>query len=212
MADSNYSKCSNCGTTYHIKAGGCPKCKDKPQKSSNDFMAQCKRIAREMGDDQFFTKKEIKYLPEILRKDEKLLGFVSGLMEGNTWLISLTDRRIIFLDKGMLYGLKQSIVDLNKVNAVSGSTGIMFGTITITDGAVNRTITNVLKKTVQPFTNKVQEAIEALNNKQAQPVAASSPKGEDKIETLKKLAVLKDQGILTEEEFTNKKAEILATI
>ena len=61
-----------------------------------------------MGDDQFFTKKELKHLPEILREGEQLLAFTSGIMDGNTWLISLTDRRIIFLDKGMIWGLKQT--------------------------------------------------------------------------------------------------------
>ena len=45
-------------------------------------------------------------------------------MDGNTWLITLTDRRIIFLDKGMIYGLKQTTIDLDKVNAVSGETGL----------------------------------------------------------------------------------------
>ena len=50
------------------------------------------------------------------------------------WLIALTDKRIIFLDKGMVYGLKQSYKP-DTVNAVSGETGMMFGKITITDSA-----------------------------------------------------------------------------
>ena len=79
-------------------------------------------------------------------ESEQILGFTSGLMDANTWLITLTDKRIIFLDKGMIYGLKQSIVELDKVNAVSGSTGLVFGTITITDGANDRLIKNVWKK------------------------------------------------------------------
>ena len=49
----------------------------------------------------------------------------------------------------MIFGLKQSIVDLDKVNAISGSTGIMFGQINITDGSKDRVIKNVWKKTVK---------------------------------------------------------------
>ena len=119
-------------------------------------------LAIEMGDDQFFTRKELNYLPEILMDEEPILAFASGIMESGTWLITLTDRRIIFLDKGMIYGLKQSFINLDKVNTVSGSTGIFFGTITITDGAKDRIITNVWKKTVKNFTNKTQEAIDNL--------------------------------------------------
>ena len=82
-----------------------------------------------------------------------MLAFTSGLMDGNTWLVTLTDRRIIFLDKGMIYGLKQTAIDLDKVNSISGETGIMFGKIAIEDGASQRVIANVWKKTVVAFTN-----------------------------------------------------------
>ena len=74
-----------------------------------------KELLREIGDDQFFTKKELKYLPEILMENEQVLAFSSGLMDGNTWLITLTNERVIFLDKGMLYGLKQTTIDLEKI-------------------------------------------------------------------------------------------------
>jgi len=119
------------------------------------------RIAQEMGDDRFFTSKELNYLQKVLMECEQVLAFASGLMDGNTWLIVLTDKRIIFLDKGLVYGLKQVVIDLDRVNSVAGNTGLLFGKIMITDGARERKIENVWKKTVRPFTNKVQEAIEA---------------------------------------------------
>lgn len=43
----------------------------------------------------------------------------------------------------------------------------------------------------------------------AQPPAAPPPAAEDPIEKLKELAALRDQGILTEEEFAAQKAKIL---
>ncbi len=167
---------------------------------------QYDKIAKEIGDDQFFTKKELAYLPEILMEGEQILAFTSGLMDSNTWLITLTDRRIIFLDKGMLYGLKQAIVDLDKVNSVSGQTGLLFGKIIITDGATHRTIQNVWKKTVKTFTNKVQEALEARKH----PSTSSHKPAASAAEQLEKLAALKDKGILTDEEFATEKKKILS--
>jgi len=178
--------------------------------SKIELKNEYKRIADDMGDDQFFTKKELNYLPEVLMEKEQVLGFTSGLMDANTWLITLTDKRIIFLDKGMIYGLKQSIVDLDKVNAVSGSTGLLFGTITITDGANDRLIKNVWKKTVKNFTNKVQEALEARKSPQ-QAVQQTQDKEVDPYEQLEKIAGLKDKGIITEEEFETQKKKILET-
>lgn len=178
--------------------------------SKIDLMNEYKRIADEMGDDQFFTKKELNYLPDVLMDKEQVLAFTSGLMDGNTWLITLTNKRIIFLDKGMIYGLKQSIVDLDKVNAVSGSTGLLFGKISITDGANDRMIENVWKKTVKKFTNKVHEALEARKEHQQASVQPQE-KEVDPYEKLEKLASLKDKGIISEEEFDAEKKKILVS-
>ena len=127
---------------------------------ADELKVEFKRIAQESGDDRFGTKKELRYLPEILMDGEQVLAFASGTMDGNTWLIVLTERRVIFLDRGMLYGLKQAIIPINKINGISGETGMMFGKISINDGAVARVIKNVPKKSVRQFTNRLQEVID----------------------------------------------------
>ena len=176
--------------------------------SKADLRAEYNRIAAEMGDDQFFTKKELNHLPEVLADGEQVIAFTSGLMDGNTWLITLTDRRIIFLDKGMIYGLKQSSISLDKVNAVSGQTGLIFGSIMIEDGASQRKISNVWKKTVVKFVNKVRDALE--NRKQPTNVHRDVEKN-DVVSMLERLAALKANGILTESEFEQQKTKILAS-
>lgn len=178
--------------------------------SAAERKAECKRIAAEVGDDMFFTKKELNHLPEILLDGEQVISFTSGLMDGNTWLITLTDKRVIFLDKGILFGLKQAIIDLDKVNAVSGETGLLLGSISIQDGATTRTIKNVQKKTVVNFTNKIRDAIEARKNHGVtQPHSSKSSDNNDLISQLERLASLKDKGILSQDEFEQQKAKLL---
>ncbi len=183
---------------------------DFKNSSKEELREKYKEIAEKLGDDQFFTKKELDYLPEVLREGEQILAFTSGLMDGNTWLVTLTDKRIIFLDKGMIYGLEQTIINLDKVNSVSGKTGIIFGEIFIEDGAKERHIDNVWKKTVKNFTNMVQDAIEAnrINNLQPQQIQQQAQE-EDPYAKLEKLAGLKDKGIISEEEFNIEKKKIL---
>jgi hypothetical protein len=176
--------------------------------SAAERKTEYERIAREIGDDQFFTKKELGYLPEILFDGEQVLAFTSGIMDGNTWLISLTDKRIIFLDKGMIFGLKQTVIDLDKVNAVSGETGLLLGKISIQDGASTRTIENVWKKTVVKFTNKVRDAIEA-RKVTSRPQAIAPSNGVDIASQLERLAALREKGVLTQEEFNQQKAKLL---
>jgi hypothetical protein len=180
--------------------------------SKQDLKAEYNRIAREIGDDRFFTKKELNHLPEILMDGEQVLAFASGVMDGSTWLIALTDHRVIFLDKGLLFGLKQVSINLDKINAVSGSTGLVFGTIRIEDAASERIIKNVRKQTVAGFTSKVRDALSAHRR----PAIALEPKpavptpADDLVSKLERLAALKERGMLTEKEFSEQKNRVLA--
>lgn len=118
-------------------------------------------IATEMRETQFLSKKELDHVPHILQDGEQVLAFATGLMNNDTWLITLTDRRIIFLDKGMVYGLRQAVIDLDKVSSVSFTTRWLFGDIHIRDSSGTYQITNVWKKSIVPFTNRVQQAVDA---------------------------------------------------
>ena len=183
--------------------------------SDEDRKLEYNRIAREIGDDQFFTKKELNHLPEVLADGEQVLAFASGLMDSNTWLITLTDRRIIFLDKGMIFGLKQTSIELGKVNSVSGKTGILFGKIMIEDGAAQRVIDNVPKKTVIPFVNKVRDALHAKSERMISSHPSKSQQSaitEDPVDRLEKLQKMKDKGLITDLEFSEQKNRILNSI
>ena len=130
---------------------------------ADELKAEFKRIAQESGDDRFGTKKELRYLPQILMNGEQVLSFASGTMDGNTWLIVLTERRVIFLDRGMLYGLRQTVIPIGKINGITGETGMIFGKIAINDGAVVHKIKNVPKGAVLQFTNRLQEVIDGAH-------------------------------------------------
>lgn len=184
---------------------------DYKNASEEELKAEYKRIAEKIGDDEFFTKKELQYLPDALMADEQVLAFTSGIMDGNTWLIALTDMRIIFLDKGMIYGLKQTAIPLEKINSITGSTGIFFGDIEIADGSATHKIENVWKKTVKQFTNLAQEQIRLVTEKSKNPMPVSnSGSGDtDVVTQLEKLAGMLEKGILTQEEFAAQKAKLL---
>jgi hypothetical protein len=171
-------------------------------------LEEVKKMVSDLGKevDTFGTKKEINYLPQILSEDEKIIYLTSGLMNNNTWLITCTNKRVIFLDKGMIYGLKQCETSLEKINSIEQKTGLIFGEISIWDGSSKMTIKNVMKRTVKPFVDAVNKAIEnkknnSQGNKTSQPV--------DFVLQLEKLAELKNKGIITEEEFQIKKKECL---
>lgn len=153
----------------------------------------------------FGTKKEVNALPDILVPGEEVKGLTSGVVKNATWLIVCTTKRILFLDKGLLYGLKQVEIPLDKVNSIEQKKGIFMGEITIWNGANQTKVEMVNKKSLGQFVNGVNEQIEKSKNRSNQPVASL-----DVADQLKKLAGLKDDGTLTEEEFQAQKRKILS--
>mgnify|MGYP000574215474 CR=1 FL=1 len=80
-------------------------------------------------------------------------------------------------------------------------TAVIAGTATAVSGKVAH---NQQAKYEAQQGQQAQQAVAA-----APPPAAAAPAEEDVFATIQKLAVLKDQGILTEEEFSAKKAQLL---
>jgi len=79
-------------------------------------------------------------------------------------------KRVIFLDKGMIFGLKQIEIPLEKINSIGHKKGLILGDIEIWDGASRMKIQNVQKDTLVPFVNAVNKAREELNKPQPQVV------------------------------------------
>lgn len=172
----------------------------------------------------FGVKKEIKELPKLLDDDEELIYITSGLLNDNTWLVALTDSRIMFLDKGLIYGLKTKNVDLDMLNSIEFKSGMFLGDLSVWTGGeqiIMKSITNSNGRMLERLTLKqlkihkrnlyapsipwpVEQPIQPANK-----VDEEKPKNEldSLIENINKLAQLKEQGVITEEEFTKMKAK-----
>ena len=103
--------------------------------------------------------KELKHLHEVINKGENILGHTRGFYDGNTWLVCITDRRIIFLDKGMIYGMKQAEIPLKNVSSVNYETGMLGGNLTVTGGS-DKKIGKMRKQDVKDICNLISDAAE----------------------------------------------------
>ena len=157
---------------------------------------------------EFGTKKEISELPNVLAKDENIKGMTSGVNDGNTWLIVCTTKRVIMLDKGMVYGLRLVDIPLDRINSISHSKGLILGKIAITDGATTRTIENVSNTTVSFFADTVNKEVEKY--KQSKNSTTHVVNQTSAADELLKYKQLLDMGVLTKEEFDMKKKELLS--
>lgn len=173
------------------------------------------KILTEMSDagvnDTFGTKKEIRALPDILSDDEIVKFATSGLVDGNTVLTVCTNKRVLFIDKGMLYGIKSTEIPLDMVNGVSYKKGLLLGSIAITNGAKTALIDNVSKEDTLKMANTLKSESEKFKNSSNKitNVQSSMPDSNGSVNQLRQLKSLLDDGVLTQGEFDAKKKQIL---
>ena len=83
------------------------------------------------GGSKFFGFKEIKELPNILWEDEVVECLVQGVYGNGMGILCSTNKRLVFVDKGMLYGLKVEDFPYAKITSIQYETGMLMGKITI---------------------------------------------------------------------------------
>jgi hypothetical protein len=152
--------------------------------------------------------KELNHLHEIINDGEKILGHTRGFFEGSTWLICVTDRRLLFVDKGMVSGMKSTEIPLDSVGSVNYETKMAGGNITVNAAGTEKKIGKMKKADVKDIANLVSEAAAKMKKQDAAPAAAAAP-AVSAMDELKKLAELKEAGVLSEEEFNEQKAKLL---
>lgn len=180
----------------------------EPQTKADKINAQLGRLS---SVSRLFGRREIKELPNILWDDEDLRDIVQGLYDNGQGILVATTRRLVFVNKGMVYGLKVEDFSYDRVTSIQYETKMMFGTITIF-GSGNKAV--VSQVTPKARAKSFAESVRALISETKEPAVAAPPvaptaPGIDPIAQLEKLAELKDRGILTEEEFAAKKKQLL---
>lgn len=179
---------------------------EKIQKMDTSDKVKQELIAAKVFD-LTFVKKEIKALPEVLDDTETIKYACSGVLDGHTWLVVCTNKRVIFLNKNMVFGMDQKEIPLTVINAVSYSKQFVSGTVSITNGA-NVTGIEKINAVAAPIMAKtIREQMAAIKSPtQSQTVVQSTPDIPDEIRKYKQLL---DDDIITQEEFDAKKRELL---
>ncbi|UOA28646.1 PH domain-containing protein [Pseudosulfitobacter sp. DSM 107133] len=170
--------------------------------------------------DTFGTKKELKVLGEYLQEDEVVFALVSGVMTqsetsndfdfgANTWVAALTSERILCLDHAMLSSsVDTQSIRLNRVQAVSASQGWVLGKITIDIGARLVVIDNCVKSDVKIFAELANQLIREKEETATPPSSAMISVADE----IGKLNELHKSGILTDGEFSEAKAKLIAKL
>jgi hypothetical protein len=152
-----------------------------------------------------FARKEIRELPNILSEDEKIVYLVEGKNKTTKHHIILvgTDRRLIFVDKEFMYGLKVEDYSYDKVASIQYETSFLLASIDVNVSGDIVEIDGVGKYEAKLFCEKVRSFM-------SRPKESFQIKSEPTIlDQLEQLGRLKESGVLTEEEFIEQKKKLM---
>jgi len=154
--------------------------------------------------------REIRKLPEHLRDGETVERMVSGFYGRGSGLLVLTDRRVLILVHGIV---AEQIEDfpIEVISSVQWSSGKMTGTIAITAADVKAEVKNIDKGAGKTMVDAVRGRVADHVLTSTDPFSSSSAQG-DVFDQIRKLGELHDSGILTGEEFTAKKTELIGRL
>jgi len=160
--------------------------------------------------DVSFAGKELKVLAEILKTDEYLHTLTKGQYNNSVGLLCTTSMRILFIDKG-LFSLKVEEFPLKSVSSISFESGMIFGTVKIFASGNNGEIKNAPKGDAKMFVDITRKVLDERDRPKAKEAAENQPTSPsiDIYEQIEKLALLRQKGLITEQEFQAKKIQLL---
>jgi len=153
------------------------------------------------------SKKSIKEASTQLRPSEKVLAATTTLRtqgkRSDNGVLIVSDERLLFVHaRGFATASEE--IPLSNISGIVDRKGMAFGHIIVTGaGGITTEFKNINK-------NRISELMEAIRShlsagpKVQQPVGAP-----DLVEQIRSLGELRDAGVLTEEEFSAKKADLL---
>lgn len=180
--------------------------KDSSLEKEVEVDPKLKKIVKELEEagvyGLFGTNKEILSLPNLVDDDEKIIYATSGFVDSGTVLVVLTNNRLMFIDKGMLYGTNYREIPFSKINGVSYSTKLLLATIRVDNGVNTTIIKNVPNETAPIFVKKIKDVIDSNNTGKTQQTFSVA-------DELTKFKSLLDAGLLTQDEFDSQKQKLL---
>jgi hypothetical protein len=154
---------------------------------------------------QFGAKREIKKLHEHLHQGEQVVNLAAGTYDGKQGIVALTDQRLLFVFHGLTGHAVEDFPLLEGLTNVQTKAGMVSGDLTVYAAGKSTVIKSIYKDDLKELADALRQRI--ATGKQTTPPAPAAPL--DVADELAKLAVLRDQGVLTEDEFASQKAKLL---
>ncbi|MET7489679.1 PH domain-containing protein [Streptomyces sp. NPDC005538] len=161
------------------------------------------------------SKREIQRLPEVLWEGETVEMLATGQYGGGAGLIAMTNLRLIFYKNGIM---SQKVEDFpyGKVSSVQWQGGILMGTLTVYTSGNRADIKNMPKDQGKALADDLRRHIAQGTVPGATPASpeggSAATGGQDIASRLATLDQLRVQGLVSDEEYAQRRAQILDSL
>ncbi|GAA1223837.1 hypothetical protein GCM10009665_12640 [Kitasatospora nipponensis] len=155
----------------------------------------------------FGSKRSLRAASEALRDNERVLAATTTVRKqgraNDSGVLIVTDQRLMFVRSGAFSAASEEI-PLANISGVLDRKGLALAHIVVTGaGGITTTFASIGRTSVGPV-------MEAIRSHLTGPtVTGDAPPAASAADEIRKLAGLRDAGILTEEEFSAKKKQLL---
>ncbi|MFE9440825.1 PH domain-containing protein [Streptomyces sp. NPDC006602] len=171
--------------------------------------------AAEKLSSSFGAKREIQRLPEVLWEGETVEMLATGLYGKGNGLLAMTNQRLVFYFNGLM---SQKVEDFpyNRISSVQWAGGMLMGTLTVFTSGNKAEIKQVPKDQGKALADLLRQRISQAPATAAPPAApgvASAPApGQDIASRLATLDQLRAQGLVSDEEYAQRRTQILDSL
>src|SRR5690606_23624971 len=114
------------------------------------------------GLSKLLGRREIKELPNILWEDERVEAIVQGVYYKKLGILAGTNKRLIFVKKGFVYGLQVEDFPYDRITSIQYETGLVYGRIKIYSSGNKAEIAQVEKKQARDFSEYIRARISGV--------------------------------------------------
>ncbi len=171
---------------------------------------EIQELAEQKLQNRFGVRKELKTLHELLHEGETVLNLGSGVYGGGQGLVVVTDERVIFYAKSLGTSRREDF-RFSKISSVQSETGMLgHGTLVIFASGNKAVIHSIYP---QERAGEVGDYVRSRLAADSPAVAAqgpgSAPTDADPTERLRRLKSMLDEGLISAEEYEEKRSAIL---
>ena len=161
------------------------------------------------GIKKFMGRREIKQLPELLWEGEVPESLATGRYASHDGLLVATNKRAIFIHKG-LFSLTVEDFPYDRISSIEYHEGLFAGDMSIHLAGYKARVGHMRKGQARSFAEHLRRNISTPPQLQLGSIFVEPISSEEKLTAMERLAYLKDQGVLSEEEFEAEKQRTLA--